>query len=143
MRVANRRVGHDRGVVLEGVADVAVFVGVFSDGPVVQLIRVVNVVVPLVAVVLPRNLRLEQSVADAGDGRRRDGEDRVVGVGVGVGVVAISEVSRVVIVQEIVVVFLAACRDRRAQRLQIFNNGTNAGLCFVRAVGVGAATEGR
>ena len=52
MRRADGRIGHDRGVILERAAGVAVFVRILSDSRIVQLIRIRHVVVPLVAVVL-------------------------------------------------------------------------------------------
>jgi hypothetical protein len=61
------RMRHDGRVVLERVADVAVLVGVRAVGAVVQLVRIVDVVVPLVAVILPGDVLLVERVADAGD----------------------------------------------------------------------------
>ena len=49
------RMRHDRRVVLERIADVAVLVGRRPGRAVVQLIGIVDVVVPLIAVVLPRD----------------------------------------------------------------------------------------
>ena len=42
VRGADGGIGHDRRVVLEGVADVAVFIGLLADRAVVQLIRIVE-----------------------------------------------------------------------------------------------------
>ena len=45
--------GHDLKIVLERVADVAVLVGGFADGAVIELVGIGDVVVPLIAVILP------------------------------------------------------------------------------------------
>ena len=55
---AYRLVGHDGGGVLEEVADVAVSI------PRILKVRVGHVAVPLIAVVLPGDVFLEQRVAD-------------------------------------------------------------------------------
>ena len=65
------------------------------------------------------------------------------GIGVGVGIVAVAEVSGVVVVQQVIVARLAARIDRPRQRLQIVHDRANAGLRGVRAVGVGAAAVRR
>ena len=109
-------VRHDRGVVLERIADVAVLVGVRADGPVVELVGVGDVVVPLIAVVLPGDVVREQVVADAGGRGGRNGEHRVVRVRVGVGVVAVAEVAGVVVVEQVVVARFAVRVDRTRQR---------------------------
>ena len=139
MRLADVRIGHDRGVVLERVADVAVLVALLTDRPVVELVRIGHVVVPLVPVVLPRNMRRQEAVADAGRGGGWNGEHGVVRIGVGVGVAAVAEVARVIVVQQVVVPWLAARIDRSRKRLQVFHDRRHARLREIRAVGVGAA----
>src|SRR6202034_2363820 len=135
MSGADSRIGHDRGVVLEGVADVAVLVGVLADRTIVQLVRIVHIVVPLVAVVLPGNIVLDHVVADAGHRRRRNGEDRVVGIGIGVGVLAVAEVAGVVVIQQIVAALLAMRRDRSREHVEVPDDRRDAGLGDVLAVG--------
>ena len=53
VRGADSGIGHDGGVVLEWIANVAVLVRVRADGAVVELIGVRHIVVPLIAVILP------------------------------------------------------------------------------------------
>src|SRR5271163_381090 len=89
VRLANRFVGHDGSVVLERVADVAVLVRVGNGlaqevgragSPVVDLVFILGnisgftwrassrVVVPLISVILPRNVLGEKFVANAARG---------------------------------------------------------------------------
>ena len=136
-------IGHDRGVVLERIADVAVLIGVRADGAVVELIGIGHVVVPLIAVVLPGNVVREHVVADAGHGGRRNGEDGVVGAGVGIGVVAVAEVAGVVVVQQVVVAGFAARRRWAARaRRGSSRSAATPGWVVIGAVGVGAAAVG-
>ena len=74
---------------------------------------------------------------------RRNREHGVVGVGVGEGVVAVAEVARVVVVQQIVVARFAARIDGGRKRLQVVHDRGDARLGRVRAVGVGAAAVRR
>ena len=112
---ADGGVGHDGGVVLEGIADVAVLVGVRADGAVVELVRIGERSCSTGRRSISRKCFLRSE-------RRRccgteDGgmvNDGVVGVGVGVGVVAVAEVSGVVVVQQVVVTCLAVRIDGRA-----------------------------
>src|ERR1700736_3761207 len=82
--VADGGVGHDFGLVLEGVADVAVLVALGSHGSVVNLVFIVEVGIPLSAVMLPGNAGCHQHVGDAvlfgggnGGGAVRDVQHRV------------------------------------------------------------------
>ena len=143
MRGTHSSIRHDRGVELEGIADSAVFIGVFANGAEIQLVWVGYIVIPLIAVILPRDIPLDHYVANAGYRGRRNGEDGVVLVFVGEGIVAIAEVARVVVVQQIVVSGLAAQRNLRFQRLQILRNRRHARLSHVRTRGVGTAAKGR
>src|SRR5271155_3548088 len=102
---------HDGRGGLGRVADVAIFVRGRPVSSVVELVWVVDVVVPLIAVVLPRNTVDVEVVADAGRRGRRDGKRRVGGILVDVGVLAVAEPARVVIVQEIVVARFATRVD--------------------------------
>src|SRR5260370_26955158 len=80
---ANRGVGDDGSVVLERVANVAVLVGVLTDGVVVELIRVGYIVIPLVAIIFPGNIVGEHGVSDARSRGRWNREHSVVGVCIG------------------------------------------------------------
>src|SRR5271156_1483580 len=135
VRLADCGVGHDRSIVLERVANVAVLVR-SGDGlaqrisraycAVVDLIWVSDVVVPLIAVVLPRDVGLDQRIADAGYWRRWNREDGVEFAGIGIGVVAVAEIAGVVVVQQIVTAYLASGTDRVRKRLQIGDDCRNA-----------------
>jgi hypothetical protein len=96
-------VRHDRRVVLERIADVAVLVGGRSGRAPVQLVRVVDVVIPLVAIILPGDVACVQAVADAPGRNRRDRERRVARVAVEIGAIAVTEIAGVVVVEQIVV----------------------------------------
>src|ERR1700735_1285069 len=72
-----------------------------------------DVVIPLVAVILPGNVVLAQVVTNALDRRRWDGENGVSRVGVNEGVIAIAEKARIVIVEQVVVTLFAARIDWR------------------------------
>ena len=109
------RVRHDGRVVLERVADVAIFVGVRPIGSIIELVWVGDVVVPLIAVVLPRNAVGVEVIADAGRRRRRNRERRVGGILVDIGILAVAEPARVVIVQQVIVTGFAMRID--AERL--------------------------
>src|SRR5215469_12395432 len=103
MRGAHRRVGHDLCLVLEAIADVAVGIALWAHLEIVKLILIVEVVVPLVVVALPRNIVLQQDIADAALRGRWNRERCVAGICVFVRVAPISEVAGVVIVQQIIV----------------------------------------
>src|SRR5579863_1469328 len=138
MRGDLRRVRHDGGVVLERVADVAILVGSRAVAPVVELVRVVHVVVPLVAVVFPGGIGVVKVIADAGRGRGRYGERRVRRTLIGERVVAVAEPAGVVVVQQVVMAGFTTRVD--AQFPQVVHDGPDAVLARVRAVAVGAAT---
>src|ERR1700716_2006694 len=95
------------GLVLEGVADVAVLIALGSHGSIVNLVFIVEVGIPLSAVVLPGNAGCHQHVGDAvlfsGGNGKRSVRDVVIGVGVG----AIAEVARIVVVEQVVVAWIA------------------------------------
>src|ERR1700693_3534454 len=119
---ANIGVGHDRGVVLERIANVAVLIRVLADGVVVELIGVGQIVVPLVAIVFPRNGVRDQAVTDTRERRRRDGKHCVVGVGVGESILAIPKVSGVVVVEKVVVALFTVGSNGCWKRLQVIHD---------------------
>src|SRR5271154_2611484 len=148
--------GHDGSVVLEWVANVAVVVGIRSRCSVVELILVgrdvagrprstyANVVIPLVAVVLPRNFVGVEVIANAGRRRRWNRKRRVIDEGVREGVAAVAKVARIVVVQQVVVARFAARIDRPGKRLEILQNFFHSGLLGIRTIAVGpAAGNGR
>src|SRR5580704_3621783 len=98
-----------------------------------------SVVVPLIAVILPRNALRDQFVTDAGNRGGRDREDGVGGVGVQERVFAATEVARVVVVQQVVVAGLAARIHWFRERREVFQNRGDAGLHGVSAIAVRAA----
>ena len=72
MRSANIRIRHGGCVVLERVADVAVLIAAGAIGVVVQFVFVGEILIPLVAVKLPRNIVFVQIVAETGRRRGRN-----------------------------------------------------------------------
>ena len=68
-----------------------------------------------------------QRVTNALDGRRWNGEHGVVRVGVRIGVVAVPEVARIVIVQQVVVALFAVRIDRTGKRLEVIHNRATPG----------------
>src|ERR1700688_4416775 len=86
VRGADGGVGHNFGLVLERVADVAVLIALGADGAVIELVFIAQVGVPLVAVILPGDAGFHQHVGDAVLFSGRNGERSVVDVVVGVGV---------------------------------------------------------
>ena len=135
------RVRHDGRVVLEGVADVAILVGIRPIGSTIELVGIVHVVVPLIAIVLPGDLVGVQVVADAGHRRGRNRKGRIGGILVDVGVFAVAEPSRIVVVEQIVVALLAVRID--VDGLQVGNDLADAGLAGVRAIAIGTAAVNR
>jgi hypothetical protein len=109
-------VRHGRRVVLERIADIAVFVGKRSVRAVVQLVGIVDVIVPLVAVVFPRDVIRGEMIADAPGRRGWNRERRVGGILIDEGILAVAEPAGVVVVEQIVVALLAARVDRPGQR---------------------------
>ena len=142
VRGADSGIGHDRGVVLEWIADVAVFVGIRADGPIVQLIGVGHIVIPLIAVIFPGDIGGDQLIANAAHRRGRNCEHGVVRIRVGKRVVAVAEVAGVVVIQQIVVAGFAVGIDRLRQRLEVIHDWTRRQAEYVRAIGVGAAAIG-
>ena len=70
-------VRHDRGVVLERVADAAIPIGVRPIASIILLVRVGDVAVPLIAVIFPGNIARVEEIAKAGRRRGWNGERRV------------------------------------------------------------------
>src|SRR5580700_10278255 len=68
----DRGVGHDRSVVLERVADVAVLVTLRTHLAIVKLVFVLQILIKLIAIVLPRNTLREQRITDVRDSGRRN-----------------------------------------------------------------------
>jgi hypothetical protein len=110
---------------MEAVADVAVLVAVGSHGAIVELVGIPGkpvqsrILVPLVVIAFPGYIARQQNISDAvlgGSGNREGGVVRVV---IGKGVRAVAKVSRVVIVQQLVVTRFAVGLDWRLQRTQI------------------------
>jgi hypothetical protein len=112
-------IGHDLGLVLESIADIAVLVAQGTDLSIIKLILIAQIAVPLIVVALPGNVVFQQDVPDAPLRGWGDRERGVVGVCVGVSVASVSEIARVVIVQEVVVTGIAIWVDWRIQRTEI------------------------
>src|SRR5580693_4073137 len=104
---------------------------------------VASVVVPLIAVVLPRNALRDEFVTDAGNRGGRNREDGVGGVGIQERVFAATEVAGVVVVQQVVVAGLAARIHWFRERREVFQNRGDAGLRGVSAIAVRAAAVRR
>src|ERR1700693_1947043 len=126
VRGAHRSVGHDFGFVLEGVADVAILIALGADGAVVDLVFIAEIRIPLVAVILPGNAVFHQRVRDAvlfgwGNGKRSIG-NIVIGVGVG----AVAEVAGIVIVEQVVVTWIALGVNFVRQAGQVLEDRENA-----------------
>src|SRR4029077_11732676 len=90
-----------------------------------------------------RDVLFVQLVADVAEGRWRNGEDGLVGIAnVGIRASAITVVSGIVIVEQIVVSRIAIRTDGAVERMQIAHHRTNARRSCVRAVAVSSATVG-
>src|ERR1700719_669361 len=124
---ANGGVGHDFGLILERVADVAVLIALGADGAVIELVFIGQVGIPLVAVILPGNTGGHQHVRDGVLLGRRNGERSVGDVVVGVSVGAVAEVAGIVVVEQIVVAGIALGIYFIRQADQVFQNGADAG----------------
>src|ERR1700730_18369194 len=107
VRGADGGVGHDFGLVLEGVADVAILIALGSHGSVVNLVFIVEVGIPLSAVMPPGNASCHQHVRDAVLFSGGNGERSVRDVVIGVSVRAVTEVAGVVVVEQVVVAWIA------------------------------------
>ena len=122
---ADRRILHDRSLVLERITDVAIDIG--------RRRGILGVLVPALAIPAERYRAGQQHVADAWRRDRRDG----------VGVLrvdrAVAVIAGIVVVQQVIVAVLAVQRDRRLQRLQVFGDRADAGLAGVGAGAVGSA----
>src|SRR5579872_1210010 len=159
VRGADSRVGHDGGVVLKRIANVAVLIGILdgktgsvigrTDRSVIEAVfvfrdtqrRIARIVVPLIAVILPGDAMGVKVIANAGRGGGRNGENRVGRAGIQEGILALAEIAGIVIVQEIVVPFFAARID--FEGLQVIHDGSDSGLTGIRAVAVRASTVRR
>ena len=128
VRRADRVVGHDLLLILEWVTNIAVLIALRADFAVVELILIAKIEVPLVVVAVPGDIVLEQYICDAPLGSARNREWRVVGVRIGIGVASVAEVTGVVIVQQVVVAWIAVRRDRRIQRAEVAHHRSNSRL---------------
>ena len=125
--VRSRLVGHDRSLVLERIADVAVDIG--------WVVRIIHILVPTLAVPVERYLRGQQHIADTRRRARRDGER----IGSGISHSAIAIVTRIVVVQQIIVSGLAVWIDLGRQALEVADHGPHPWLAAIGAHAVGAA----
>src|SRR5467141_32992 len=130
---ANGIVGHDLRLIMERVADVAILVAVRADGAVVELVLVGEVLIPLIIVGLPRDVVFKHYVSDAALVRGWNGERCVVNKAVGVGIGTVAKIPGIVVVQQVVVAFLAVWVDWPRERPQVF-----ADLSYARLIRVGA-----
>src|SRR5271167_368679 len=130
---------------MEAVADVAVLVTVGSHGAIVELVGIPRIavqpriLVPLIVIPLPGNVVRQQNVSNAvlrGSGNR---ERSVIRIMIRIRIGSVAEVSGVVIVQQVVVSWIAIGLDRWLQGTQILKYRTDAGLCGIRTVAVGTA----
>jgi hypothetical protein len=121
-------VGHDRGGILERVADVAISV---VSGDVVA-IWIGQVSVPLFAVVSPGDVALNQRIANRAQRGRRNREYRLVGVAdIGIGIAAVTVVAGVVVVEQVIVSGGAVGLYRPAERIQVVEHLANAWCILV------------
>ena len=68
----------------------------------------------------------------------------LAGLSVRKGIVAVAEIARIVVVEQVVVARLAVRIDRSRQRLEIVHDRSDARLVLIRAFGIGpAAVRGR
>src|ERR1700687_2747608 len=133
-------VGHDLRLIVKRVADVAIRVAVRTDGAVVELVFVGEVLIPLIVVGLPRDVVFKHYVSDAALVRPRNRKRSVIHKVIGVSVRAIAEIARIVVVQQVVVAFLAVWVDWPGERPQVFADLSYARLRRVGAVAVAFAT---
>src|ERR1700731_2947714 len=113
---ANGVVGHDLRLIVERVADVAILGAVWADGAVVELVFVGEVLIPLIAIVFPGDVLFKELVGDAALVRPGNRKWSVVHKVIGVGVRAITEIARIVVVQQVVVAFLTVRVDWPRER---------------------------
>src|SRR5467141_2310861 len=136
---ANGVVGHDLRLIVERVADVAILVAVRADGAVVELVFVGEVLIPLIAIVFPGDVLFKEHVGDAALVRPGNRKWSVIHKVVGVGVGAVAKISGIVIVQQVVVAFLAVRVDWPRERPKVFADLSYARLIRVGAVAVASA----
>jgi hypothetical protein len=137
---ALRRAGHDRADILEWIADAAI--GVICGD--VVIVGILQILAPLIAVILPRDLLLIQPIADGWQSGWRNREDRLLGISdVSISVAAVAIVPRIVVIEEIVVSGIAVGSHRAVQRSQVIYDRTDAGCTRIRAVAIGSPTGRR
>jgi hypothetical protein len=102
----HRMIGHDLRLVVKSVANVAVLVALRANLSIVELILIGKVAIPLIVVALPGDVVFQQNVANATLRGWRNRERCVAGVCIRVGVAPITEITRVVVVEKIVVALL-------------------------------------
>src|ERR1700694_1543942 len=137
---ANGVVGHDLRLIMERVADVAILVAVRTDGAVVELVFVGEELIPLIAIVFPGDVLFKEHVGNAALARPGNRKWSVIHKVIDVGVRAITEIARIVVVQQIVVAFLAVRVDWPRERPQVLADLSYARLGRVGAVAVASAT---
>src|SRR6266566_7750997 len=136
---ANGIVGHDLRLIMERVADVAILVALRADRAVVELVFVGEVLIPLIVVGFPRDVVFKQYVSDAALVRPRNRKRSVIHKVIGVSVRTIAEIARIVVVQQVVVAFLAVRLDWPRERPKVFADLSYARLIRVGAVAVTSA----
>src|ERR1700712_2927660 len=119
---ADLLVRHNPRLVEERIADVAID----------TLPRIADECIPALAVILPRDMTVDQRVADRADRRRRDRERRRIDRSVAI-------VARVVVVQQVVVLRRAVHLRLVRQRREVLADRPDAWLIRVRTVAVAAA----
>ena len=129
VRLTGRLGTHELGLILEGVADVAILIEA------VRLGRIGNVQIPVFAEVLEGDVVSDQIVTDALLAGGRDSEGRVLR-----GKSAIAVVAGVVVVDQVVVSLDAVRIYRPLEGLKVVGHRRNARLADVAAVDVAAAT---
>src|SRR5438445_2679053 len=136
---ANGVVGHNLRLIVERVADVAIRVAVRADGAVVELVFVGEVLIPLIAVIFPGDVLFKEHVGDAALVRPGNRKRSVIHKVIGVSVRAITEIAGIVVVQQVVVAFLAVWVDWPRERPQVFADLSYARLLRVGAVAIASA----
>ena len=82
-------------------------------GAIVELVGIVDIIVPLVAVVFPGDFASFRSSPMLGVEEGGIVNGVLAGIVIGIGVVAVAEIARVVIVEQVVMALLAPWIDRR------------------------------
>src|SRR5439155_4122524 len=117
------RLGHDGRLVEKWIADIAIDAdsGARDEG------------VPAFAIVFPRDILLEQRIGDRSHRRRWDGE------GLARMKAAVTLITRIVIVEQVVVTLHAVRFGFIGEQSEIGQDRADAGLRWIGAVAVGAA----